>query len=986
MKNHAIINNENISKQKSTSISIRLTISLTLTVALVSAITVFFIYQNMLNRSQMDLGKKADDTMEFLLGSLKLPLWDFNEQAIIAIGKVSSRAEEVVKLRINDQTGKTIYFLEKETHADLITRSGRVAHNNVLLGKVELFLTTQYLNEESNQILLFAVMISVLAIVSLIIVTGIFIRIFLKKPFLSLNQIVNDYSSGLYDAKGSYIPYDEFRPFGNVLTQMGKRINEQVTKLQKAEEKYRSIFENAVEGIFQVNLDGNFLGVNPSMAQILGYENPDELIDSFTENEKDPITESFRKLASRFSHVDVVSDFEDWIYRKDNTVIWISLNARAVKGIDNETIYIEGFLTDVTERKLAERSIQESEERFRSIYEQAAVGMAYSELDGKFILANGKFCEMLGYTIQELKTLSVNEITHPDFEIIERGYLNDLISKKIQNYTFEKKLFKKDGSEIWGRVTVSLSKFSDDMPDYPFAILEDISDRKKAEKALRDNEIRMRRLIEKNFDIIFNLDNTGIISSISHQSETVFGLIPEAMVGRPFRDFVAENDKTRLNALFIKAADSDDFGAIEFVGQKNDGNPVHLELRYIAEKDDNRVQGTFGVMRDVTERDKLQSQLEHAQKMESIGILAGGVAHDFNNLLMGIQGNVSLALSEMSSEDANYSQIKNIEDYVNNASELTKQLLGVARGGKYEIKTVDLNKIITKTSTMFGRTKKEITFHNKNQEDLWTVAVDQAQIEQVLLNLLVNAGQAMPQGGDIYISTENVILDLEYTSTFNAEPGKYVKTSVTDTGVGVDKEIQKKIFDPFFTTKESSRGTGLGLASAYGIIKNHGGIINLYSEPGSGTTFNIYLPASDEKPLEEEKTSDELREGTGSVLLIDDEEMILDVGQKMLQKLGYNVITSIGGKKAIEIYKKEKEQIDIVILDMIMPDFSGEQTFKELKTIDPEVKIILSSGYSINGQANKIISQGCVGFIQKPYKLLELSQKVANALGNTDQT
>ena len=367
--------------------------------------------------------------------------------------------------------------------------------------------------------------------------------------------------------------------------------------------------------------------------------------------------------------------------------------------------------------------------------------------------------------------------------------------------------------------------------------------------------------------------------------------------------------------------------------------------------------------------------------MESIGTLAGGIAHDFNNILMGIQGNASLMLLKIESDHPNYEKIKNIETYVQNGTELTKQLLGFARRGKYLIRATDLNEIIDKSSSLFARTKKEIRVHATLLEDLWPAEVDRGQIEQVLLNLYVNAWQAMANGGDLYLQTENVILDRSYVKPYKVEPGRYIKISVSDTGVGIDKETQERIFEPFFTTKEMGRGTGLGLASVYGIIKSHGGYINVYSEQEKGTVFTIYLPASQKAVSSEKETGPTtIIKGSGAILLIDDEKMILDVGIELLEELGYTVQSAMSGQEAIDIFQKDRGQFDLVIMDMIMPEMGGGETFDRLKEIDPDVKVLLSSGYSINGQATKILRRGCDGFIQKPFNMNQLAEKVQKIL------
>jgi CheY-like chemotaxis protein len=307
---------------------------------------------------------------------------------------------------------------------------------------------------------------------------------------------------------------------------------------------------------------------------------------------------------------------------------------------------------------------------------------------------------------------------------------------------------------------------------------------------------------------------------------------------------------------------------------------------------------------------------------------------------------------------------------------LTNQLLAFARGGKYEVKPTDLNEIVRKSSEMFGRTKKEIGIYVKLQEGVWSVEADQSQIEQVMLNLYVNAWQSMPGGGELYLETENVVLNVEKVKPWDLEPGRYVKVSIADTGAGMDQATQDRVFDPFFTTKEMGRGTGLGLASAYGIIKNHDGLIRVSSEKGKGATFDIYLPASEKKVVKKKKLDKELLKGDETILLVDDEDMIIEIGKELLKKIGYKVLIATTGKSAVELYRTNKEEIDMIILDMIMPGMGGGETFDQLYKINPKIKVLLSSGYSINGQATEIIKRGCRGFIQKPFSIRDLSQKL----------
>ena len=385
---------------------------------------------------------------------------------------------------------------------------------------------------------------------------------------------------------------------------------------------------------------------------------------------------------------------------------------------------------------------------------------------------------------------------------------------------------------------------------------------------------------------------------------------------------------------------------------------------------------------EVQLRQDAEEALASARKMEAIGTLAGGIAHDFNNLLMGIQGYTSLILAHGEPTERQRDYLKSVEKLVENGATLTGQLLGFARRGKYDARPTDLRDLLERSMSIFGRAKRELRTHLRVVEDLHPVEVDQAQIEQVLLNLFINSSQAMNDGGELFVEAHNLTVDAAKAGAFELPTGDYVQISIRDTGKGMDTDTQRRAFEPFFTTKPRGRGTGLGLASAYGIIKNHGGTIDLHSEVGKGATFTITLPATGRPlPVEEAKPTGQ-PEGKETILVVDDEPAILEITELFLGELGYHVLPASNGFEALRIFKENKGSVALVILDMIMPEMSGQEVFEELRTIAPDVRVLLASGYSQDEKTEAALSQGAVGFMQKPFSLTTLTNKLRAILEN----
>ena len=754
--------------------------------------------------------------------------------------------------------------------------------------------------------------------------------------------------------------------------------------IRERERKYRSMIETMPEGYFEVDLAGNFTFVNEVMAEIHGRSR-DELIGlNYKEYTPPEERERIYKIYNKVYKTGTPSDIHDYeITSGDGSRIISEVLITLIRDVAGNPIGFQGFSRNVTARRAAEKALKESEERYRNILETMEEGYYEVDLKGTFTFANKAECRIHKRSHEELIGLNNREFTEPETAKRVFKIYNEIYKTGVPAKVFDYQITRSDGELITLETSGSLMRDAEGKPIGFRGISRDVTEKKKAEHALRESEEKYRLLVQNANDGI-GIVQDGVLKFPNPKVREFTGYSSEELLNMQFLDLVHPKDRTWVaEKQQIKMEDDQLSRTYSFrmINRKNES--LWIELNAVPIVWEGRP-ATLCFLRDITPQKKMEAQLIQAKKMEALGTLAGGIAHDFNNLLMGIQGNASLVLLDMDSDHPHHDKLRSIEQLVRDGSELTKQLLGVARGGKYEVKPTDLNKLIDSTSELFGRTKKEITIHKELQEDIWVVEVDRSQIKQVLLNVYVNAWHAMKKGGDLFIETGNETLDEYYTQPYGISPGRFVKISVTDTGIGMDELVLKRVFDPFFTTKEMGRGTGLGLASAYGIVKNHNGIINAYSEKGKGTTFNIYLPVSDKALTEEFDTLEEIATGNETVLFVDDESPLIQIGHKLLKSLGYRVLTARSGEKALEIFRNEKGGIDLVILDMVMPGMSGGETFDRLKEMDPEVKVLLSSGYSINGQAKSILDRGCEGFLQKPFSIGSLSKKIRQILDDRD--
>ncbi|MDP6546297.1 MAG: PAS domain S-box protein [Phycisphaerae bacterium] len=630
----------------------------------------------------------------------------------------------------------------------------------------------------------------------------------------------------------------------------------------------------------------------------------------------------------------------------------------------------------------------ELDRRFQATFEHAAVGIVHSRADGTFLSVNRQFCDMLGYSSEEMLALSVDKISHTDDIELGRENIARLWAGQLETFSMEKRYIHKDGSIIWGSVTVSLMRDDGGAPQYSIAVIVDITGRRNA---------------ERNYQSIFNemLDGFALHDIICDDAgkpvdyrflavnpafERLTGLKGSDLIGRTVLEVMPQTE-----AHWIES-----FGNVAITGE-----PAYFE-NYARELDRHYEvtayrpePGQFACIfvdvtnrkRAETERQVLEKQVRHAQKLESLGVLAGGIAHDFNNLLMVILGNAELAVMELPAESMATNSLEEIKKASQRAAELCSQMLAYSGGGQFVIEPIDLSHVVADMSNMLDVSiSKKALLKTDFADKLPAVEGDVTQIRQIVMNLITNASEAIGDaGGVILITTGTLECDREYLKgTYLGEElpeGLYVRLEVTDTGCGMDAETQAKLFDPFFTTKFTGRG--LGLAAVLGIIRGHRGAVTVVSEVQKGTTFTVLLPACNSevkrvKPPVHTDATDEPMSGT--ILLVDDEEGVLDVARQLLERIGLSVIVATDGQEAVDIYRTRHGEIDCVIMDLAMPRMDGQEAFRELRSIRPDVRVVVSSGYDHQDVTDRFTGEGLAGFIQKPYEFNTLAETMRNAL------
>jgi two-component system cell cycle sensor histidine kinase/response regulator CckA len=772
----------------------------------------------------------------------------------------------------------------------------------------------------------------------------------------------------------------------------------QELKLQT--QRYENFIKNSSEGIWRIEFTepisvnqskdviarqiterGIIIECNQALAQMYGFENPEYLVGKHSSEfvvDMDTYIASKVEFAEKnfsITNVETIEkDQQGNIHYFENSYIGEIHDAHLVR--------MWGIQRDFSEKRRLQEQLRVSESRYRNLVEQANDLVILLNEKCEFMFANKRFFELTQYVANEIWGKPVSILVAADETETIMRQIQGQLNSPDKNLRYTIRLLTKFNEEHV--VDFSMTTLSDaNKMSGILAIGRDVTVEQSVKTALRESEEKYRSLVEHSLLGVLVIQDDAII----YANPTLSNLFEndlDSLIGKSLDSFIHPNDYVQLFEKFSEAALSpnrDVKFTIRVVTRSGGVKMVEGWAAGITYLGKPAIQAALV---DVTETKKLEEQLIQSQKMESIGQLASGVAHDFNNLLGSIYGVIGILREKLAQLDPNLRKYIDILDSTSQrAAELTSQLLTFSRQHEGNIKPERLNDIVHDAIRILIRSiGKNIKVESVLDPMLYPIEADSGQIESALINLCINARDAMPSGGTLRIETSNAEFTAQKTKRIpDAQPGKYVCMSVSDTGIGMSKDIQQKIFEPFFTTKPIGKGTGLGLSIVYGIVKNHGGLINVYSEQGHGSTFRLYFPASEREPLDEEAIgATEIPRGEETVLIIDDEATLLDLTRETLESLGYKVITAEGARAGIDIFRSRHPEIDLVILDMLMPDMTGTEVYPILKSIRRRCPVLLATGLSVGERVDGMVAMGVNGVVSKPYSVNDLAVHVRKAI------
>lgn len=781
-----------------------------------------------------------------------------------------------------------------------------------------------------------------------------------------------------YDIKGELISYDG--------------IIQDITDARMAEEKYQTIFEQAVEAIYQTTPDGKFLNVNKALARVLGYDSSEEIMNSVTDIETqiyvDPI--QCQEVRVALNEKGILTNYETQYRCKDGTAIWISLNARTVRQGDGAPLYYQGSFVDITEKKNAIDALRVSEDRYRILFETSPDPIVIYDLKGNIIDVNRLTATIYGLGTEHefLSTFeNINQIMdHTGLAKVKRTIKSLLSNKKVpkNEHTF----LTLDGQTIQMEVSTSLIYDKDKRPVSVISILHDITGRKEAEMQLRESEEKYHRIFDNSPVGIFYFNTEGVITDCNDVLINSLRTSRQALLGLHISALSNEGVVTAFeNALrgeiCIFEGEYYPLSAFDSLYVKIHFTPIML--------DDGQIVGGIGIAEDLTEskrvekeRAHLEKRIQQSQHLEALGTLAGGIAHDFNNILSAIIGFSELSMDDVDKGSVLHSNIREILKAGERARELVSQILTFSRQDETERKPVKISLILKEALKMLRASiPRTVSITQHIDPDTGMILGDPTKIHQVIMNLCTNAYHAMiPEGGDLQISLENIHLDEPFSSLHPPlKSGPHLKLTVKDTGCGMDQHTMNHIFDPFFTTKEKGKGTGLGLAIVHGIIADIEGVIVVNSELNKGSSFEIYLPVVDRATEEFEVVESVIQPDQGvSILLVDDEETILDFTATMLKKCGYSVTTISSPVQALDLVRSDIESFSLIITDQTMPGMTGIKLATEVLKHRPSMPIILMSGFHENITPELLGTVGIKKYMAKPFTKKILIDTISHCL------